>query len=57
MFGTVVRLRLDKGFAFVTSEGRDYFLHITKFDGDFHSLRGGERVEFDGEPTARGYRR
>merc|ERR1712087_97572 len=43
----------EKGFGFIESEGKDYFVHFTGIDGTgFRSLGDGEEVEFDIEVEA-----
>jgi cold shock protein len=57
--GTVKKLIPDRGFGFITAEdGKDYFFHRDGMAAalDFESLTGGERVEFDLQPSPRGPR-
>ncbi|HET7646226.1 MAG TPA: cold shock domain-containing protein [Candidatus Limnocylindria bacterium] len=57
--GSVKKIMADRGFGFITAEdGKDYFFHRDGVSAtvDFDRLVGGERVEFDIEPSARGPR-
>lgn len=57
--GSVKKVMADRGFGFITAEdGKDYFFHRDGVSAtvDFDRLVGGERVEFDIEPSARGPR-
>ena len=57
--GSVTKVMADRGFGFITAEdGKDYFFHRDGVSAtvDFDRLVGGERVEFDIEPSARGPR-
>lgn len=55
--GTIKRLQRDKGFGFIRdSAGQDLFFHRSSVQGDFDSLREGQRVTFDEEPSAKGPR-
>lgn len=36
----------DKGFGFITSEGKDYFAHVTKLNDGLQTLSVGNDVEF-----------
>jgi cold shock protein len=57
--GTIKKIVSDRGFGFITGEdGKDYFFHR---DGltpplNFDRLMGGEKVEFDIEPSPKGAR-
>ena len=57
--GTVKKLVTERGFGFITAEnGKDYFFHR---DGlaqslDFDRLVGGEKVQFEVEPSPKGDR-
>ena len=47
--GTIARV-MDKGFGFITAEGRnkDLFFHMNELNGvDFDSLHEGDAVEFE----------
>lgn len=47
--GTIARV-MDKGFGFITTEGRDknLFFHMNELNGvDFDSLHEGDTVEFE----------
>ncbi len=55
--GTIKRLVADRGFGFVSEEGRelDLFFHASAVRGaTFDGLRVGQPVEFDAEPDPRG---
>jgi CspA family cold shock protein len=57
--GTIKKLVSDRGFGFIAAEdGKEYFFHRTGLDSsvNFDSLAGGERVEFDIEPSQKGPR-
>jgi len=54
--GTIKKIVADRGFGFIASEdGKEYFFHRSAID-NFDSLRGGERVSFDTEPSPKGPR-
>lgn len=58
-FGTIKKLVGDRGFGFIAAEdGVEYFFHRSALDRalNFDSLQGGERVQFDIEPSQRGPR-
>jgi CspA family cold shock protein len=55
--GTIKKLVADRGFGFITGDdGVDYFFHQSGVDGDFNQLRGGEKVDFEIEPSPKGPR-
>jgi cold shock protein len=57
--GTIKKLVADRGFGFIAAEdGREYFFHRSGLDSsvNFDSLAGGERVEFEIEPSQKGPR-
>ena len=57
--GTIKKLVPDRGFGFIAAEdGVEYFFYRTALDRslNFEALQGGERVEFDIEPSQRGPR-
>lgn len=54
--GMIARIVPDKGFAFVRSGDRDYFLHHSDFDGEFLSLREKMIVTFVPTDTPKGPR-
>ncbi len=57
--GTIKKLVQDRGFGFIAAEdGVEYFFHRSALDRamSFDSLVGGERVQFDIEPSQRGPR-
>ncbi len=57
--GTIKKLVADRGFGFITStDGKDYFFHRTGVEAsiDFDRLAGGEKVEFEVEPSPKGPR-
>ena len=52
--GTIKKLVNDRGFGFIAAEdGKEYFFHRSGLDGalNFDSLTGGERVNFEIEPS------
>jgi CspA family cold shock protein len=54
--GTVKKIVSDRGFGFIAADdGKEYFFHRSAIP-EFDSLRGGERVEFDTEPSPKGPR-
>mmetsp|Transcript_131108 Transcript_131108/g.261651 ORF Transcript_131108/g.261651 Transcript_131108/m.261651 type:complete len:118 (+) Transcript_131108:57-410(+) len=57
MRGTVKFFNPERGFGFIVSEEKDYFVHYTSIDspaGTFKSLGDGEEVEFDVEQDQTG---
>jgi CspA family cold shock protein len=57
--GTIKKVISDRGFGFITAEDtKEYFFHRDGLDPslDFDRLIGGERVEFDIEPSQKGPR-
>jgi CspA family cold shock protein len=57
--GTVKKVISDRGFGFITAEdAKDYFFHRDGVEPslNFDRLIGGERVEFDVEPSPKGPR-
>jgi CspA family cold shock protein len=57
--GTVKKIVSDRGFGFITAEdGKDYFFHRNALTAslDFDRLVGGEKVEFQIEPSPKGPR-
>ena len=57
--GTIKKVVSDRGFGFITAEdAKDYFFHRDGVDPtlNFDRLIGGERVEFDIEPSQKGPR-
>ncbi|TMD04730.1 MAG: cold shock domain-containing protein [Chloroflexi bacterium] len=56
MTGTIKKLVSDRGFGFIAAEdGKEYFFHRSSTD-EFDTLNGGEKVEFDIEPSPKGPR-
>ncbi|MGH7902989.1 MAG: cold-shock protein [Candidatus Dormibacteraceae bacterium] len=54
--GTIKKLVSDRGFGFIAAEdGKEYFFHSDGVD-NFDSLRGGESVTFEVEPSPKGPR-
>jgi cold shock protein len=54
--GTVKKLVADRGFGFIVADdGKEYFFHRDSVDR-FDSLRGGEQVTFQVEPSPKGPR-
>ncbi len=55
--GTIKKLVSERGFGFITAEdGRDYFFHRSEVESDFDRLVGGEKVNFEVEPSPKGPR-
>jgi CspA family cold shock protein len=57
--GTVKKVVADRGFGFIAADdGVEYFFHRSGLEPSlsFDSLNGGERVEFDIEPSQKGPR-
>ena len=57
--GTIKKLVNDRGFGFIAAEdGKEYFFHRSGLDAglNFDSLAGGERVNFEIEPSPKGPR-
>ena len=57
--GTVKKVVSDRGFGFIAAEdGKEYFFHRDGLDSslDFDRLTGGERVEFEVQPSPKGPR-
>ena len=54
--GTIKKLVSDRGFGFIAADdGTEYFFHRDSIAG-FDSLRGGEQVSFEVEPSPKGPR-
>lgn len=55
--GTIKKLVIERGFGFIAADdGREYFFHRSGTEVDFDSLRGGEQVTFQIEPSPKGPR-
>jgi len=57
--GTVKKVISDRGFGFIAAEdAKEYFFHRDGLDSslNFDRLIGGERVEFEVEPSPKGPR-
>jgi CspA family cold shock protein len=57
--GTVKKVVADRGFGFIAAEdGKEYFFHRSSLEEtlSFDQLSGGERVEFEVEPSPKGPR-
>jgi CspA family cold shock protein len=55
--GTIKKLVADRGFGFIAAEdGKEFFFHRSGTEGDFDSLRGGEKVTFEVEASPKGPR-
>ncbi len=45
----------SKGFGFVSSSGRDFFIHFSEIQGDgFKSLQAGDKVSFEPSTSPKG---
>jgi len=45
----------QKGFGFVASQGKDYFIHFKEIQSDgFKSLKEGDKVRFNAESSPKG---
>jgi CspA family cold shock protein len=54
--GTIKKIVPDRGFGFIAADdGKEYFFHRSAI-AEFDSLRGGERVTFETEPSPKGPR-
>lgn len=54
--GTIKKIVPDRGFGFIAAEdGKEYFFHRSAVE-NFDGLQGGERVEFEVEPSPKGPR-
>lgn len=49
--GTVKFFNKDKGFGFITTDERDYFVHVSNLE---HEIVQGNEVTFEVEETPRG---
>lgn len=58
MIGNIKRIQRDRGFGFIKTEsGEEYFFHVTGVTGaPFDTLREGQRVSFEVEPSPKGPR-
>ena len=57
--GTIKKVVSDRGFGFIAAEdGKEYFFHRDGLDSslDFDRLTGGERVQFEVQPSPKGPR-
>ena len=53
--GTVKWFNESKGFGFIHSEGKDYFLHYNELQGSgFKTVKEGQKVSFQAEPGNKG---
>lgn len=53
--GVVKWFNDQKGFGFVASEGKDYFIHFKEIQADgFKSLKEGDRVTFEASTSPKG---
>jgi cold shock protein len=53
--GTVKWFNDGKGFGFISSEGKDYFVHYKEIQSDgFKSLKEGDRVRFESGHSPKG---
>lgn len=54
MEGTIKWYKKDKGYGFITSEGKDYFVHYTALPESADDSIKEQKVTFDVEATERG---
>jgi len=54
--GIIARIVTDRGFAFVRSGDKDYFLHHTDYNGEFLGLREKMSIDFTPAETSKGPR-
>lgn len=55
MEGTVKWFSAEKGYGFVESAGKEYFLHYSEINGDgFKTVVAGETVAFSAAPSPKG---
>jgi CspA family cold shock protein len=53
--GTIKKLVAEKGFGFISGEGKEYFFHrSTVIEGSFDALREGQKVEYTIDAVDRG---
>ncbi len=53
--GTIKKLVSEKGFGFISGDGKEYFFHRSSItEGDFDSLHEGQKVEYTVDPVDRG---
>ena len=53
--GVVKRVLTEKGYGFLSSEGKDFFFHAKEVRGSFSEFKEGDTVEFKRLHTSRGY--
>ena len=54
--GVVKWFNVEKGFGFIASEGKDYFVHFRAIKSDgFKSLTEGQNVEFVAKKSDKGW--
>lgn len=55
--GTIKKLNRERGFGFISGEGKDLFFHRSEVkDVDFESLSENQTVEFDVQESPKGPR-
>ena len=57
--GTIKKVVAERGFGFITADDeKDYFFHRNSLESslDFDRLMGGEKVDFEIEPSPKGPR-
>ena len=53
--GVVKRVLTEKGYGFLSADGKDFFFHAKEVRGAFSGFKEGDTVEFKRLHTSRGY--
>ena len=52
MTGVIKKINAEKGYGFITVDGGTYlFFHTSQCNGNFDSLREGDKVTFESQPS------
>jgi cold shock protein len=55
--GTIKKLNRERGFGFISGDGKDFFFHRSEVQGtDFDSLSENQTVDFDVQESPKGPR-